>query len=566
MAFRRHHRDIREGQSRIETPRPDYVTGRDLASLESGVGAGNTMHKQVLRTAALLVVAVGALLALATTSASAQTGEVRVEIFASGSSGAERIELRLDGQTVAQFDVTTDLREYSYTTTRRIGPSSLAVHFVNDASVAEGDRAVLIDRVVVNDEQFQTESSSVDKLGAWSNGSCKRVVTTNTESLTCNGYARYAIGDAGTPRVPPSTPAPASTTPLARVGHNGEVGCVENCQTVGFLDFDGKRDHIVENLIISNPGGPCLSLRGAHNITIRNVTLQNCGTQANTGVDRKKIVNITASSNITITNTKFVNNASRAVSNHDLIKVHNSADVTIVNNEIRNLASATNETGPDSGNRAILVTGNQTSNLVITRNSFYSPGRNAVQISRARRIPGVKITHNRIEGRGPWDSDFEDMINFFATTGHPDDPILVRKNYLRNGGPSDSGTAIILGDGRDGLGTGNIRVVENIIVDPGHVGINIVSGFNFTVKNNIIYGGTNVGLWTSTGLVVHHQRYTPACRDHAVYGNRVYFRNQYPQHDGTNHEWIPGTCTNNVRVHSNTFGDTSLSYAVWDLN
>ena len=322
---------------------------------------------------------------------------------------------------------------------------------------------------------------------------------------------------------------------------------------------------MLENVIITNPTGPCISMIGAENITLRNVTLRNCGTRPDGSIPQAKIINIVGSTNVVIAHSLFADNGSRDRSNNDLFHIRNSTDVTLYNNEIRNLASDLDHQVDDGGNRAILITGNLTENIFIDRNDFSSPGRNAVQVSRVRRVEGLRITRNRIEGRAAWDSDFEDMINFFSTTGTEESPILVQGNYMRNGGPSGSGTAIILGDGRDGLGTGHIIVMGNVIVDPGHVGINIGSGHDFLVRNNIIYNGTDVGLWTSTGFTIHHQRWTPACRDHRIFGNRVFFANQFPQHDGTNHLWNPGTCTNNVRMHSNTFGDRSLSYDVWDL-
>lgn len=488
---------------------------------------------------------------------------VDVAIFARGSSGSERIELRLGGRTVASFQLTTQLREYNFSRPGRIAPRGLSVHFVNDAPTTTGDRAVTIDRIHVNDVQFQTEANTVETLGAFVNGSCKRRGNFGKESLTCNGYARFDIGSAGEPRrIPPPAPKHPRTA-FPKAGNNGRHGCIEPCRVVGFQDFDGQENAVLENVIITNPGGPCLSIKQAKNIVIRNVTLRNCSTAPTGEIPQKKIINIVDSSEIRIVGSLLVDNASRSISNHDLIHIQNSSHVKLYNNEIRNVASNTG--GDDGGNRAVLITGSRTRNLIIDRNDFYSPGRNAVQISRARRITDIRITRNRIEGRRAWDSDFEDMINFFSTTGTPESPIVVRGNYMRNGGPSSSGTAIILGDGRDRLGTGYINVVKNVIVDPGHVGINVAGGFEFTVKHNIIYGGANVGLWTATGLTVNHYRYTPACRDHRIYGNRVFFRNQFPQHNGTNHRWIPGTCTNNVRIHSNTFGDPTLSYDVWDL-
>jgi len=462
--------------------------------------------------------------------------------------------------------MTKNLREFNYSTTQRVGARSVALHFVNDASVANGDRYVTIDRIHVNDVQFQTEAASVELLGAWHEGSCKRAGKHQLESLTCNGYARYDIGSVGQPRTTPSAAPRHARASFPKAGNNGKHGCVSNCRTVGFQDFDGQKNFVLENVIITNPGGPCISMKQAENITIRNVTLRNCGTNPNGEIPQRRIVNIVGSKNIVIAHSLLTDNASADKSNHDLIHIRNSVGVKLYNNEIRNVASDRASTRDDGGNRAILVTGSLTKNLIIDRNDFYSPGRNAIQISRARRIEGVRITRNRIEGRKAWDSNFEDMINFFSTTGTATSPIVVRGNYLRNGGPSASGTAIILGDGRDNLGTGYINVVKNVIVDPGHVGINVAGGHNFLVKNNIIYSGTRVGRWTATGLTINHYRFTPACRDHRIFGNRVYFKNQFPQHNGTNNVWNPKTCTNNVRIHSNTFGDASLSYAVWSLD
>jgi len=316
-------------------------------------------------------------------------------------------------------------------------------------------------------------------------------------------------------------------------------------------------------VIISNSGGPCLSIRDASNITIRNVTLRNCATNARQ--NGKSIVDITNSSNVTITGTKFIDNASRSVTNYDLIHIENSSQVTIRNNEIRNVRSNTQAGRSDNGNRAIRVTGNRVRNLTIEHNSFFDPGRNALQITRAQNLTGIKFTKNRVEGRARWNSEFEDMINFYSASGTSASPIIVADNYLRNGGPSASGTAIILGDGEGRASTAYINVERNVIVDPGHVGINVAGGHHFKVKNNIIYGGSNVGRWTATGLTINHYRYTPECRDHEISGNRIYFKNQYPQHKGTNHIWNPGTCRQNVRMFNNNIGDRSLNYGVWDL-
>ena len=502
-----------------------------------------------------------------TTAAPVEEPENDIAIFARGNTGEERIELRIDGKTVSRFDLTRGLAQYRWSTDQKIGSRSLAVHFVNDARSSQGDRNVTLDRLVVNGTQFQTEAASTEILGSWTNGSCKQTGNHQDEVLTCNGYARYNIGSAGqfeggTPSASPAQPVTVNGFPKA--GHNDQVGCVGECRWVGFQDFDGADGATLENVIITNPGGPCLSIRDASNITIRNVTLRNCATDTRTNNDA--IVDITNSSNVTITGSLLTNNASTSITNFDLIHIENSSQVTIRNNEIRDVHSNTSGGRADTGNRAILVTGDRTRNLTIEHNSFYNPGRNALQITRARNLTGISVTNNRIEGRGRWTSEFEDMINFYSSGGTSASPIIVRDNYLRNGGPSASGTAIILGDGEGNQPSEHITVERNVIVDPGHVGINVAGGNDFIVRDNIIYGGSDVGLWTSTGLTINHYRYTPECRDHEITGNRVYFRNQHSQHNGTNHIWNPRTCTQNVNFSNNNIGDRSLSYDVWDLD
>ncbi len=499
------------------------------------------------------------------TPAGANGETVDVSVFARGGVGGERVDLRIDNQTVTTFTLNTTLSEYTFSTSNRIRSRSLSLHFTNDAPVTSGDRAVTIDRIHVNDRQFQTEAPSVELLGAWHNGSCMRAGNHQLETLTCNGFARYDIGNAGEPRIETPPPRKRINQPFPKAGNNGQQGCVEPCRVVGFQDFDGQKDFVLENVIITNPTGPCISMIQAENITIRNVTLHDCGTNPNGSIPQRKIVNIVGSKNIVIAHSVFSGNSTTNRSNHDLIHIRNGDSVKLYNNEISNVASDKSIQADDGGNRAILVTGSLTKNLIIDRNDFFSPGRNAVQISRARNVENVRITRNRIEGRAAWNSEFEDMINLFSTTGTPDSPIVIKGNYMRNGGPSASGTAIILGDGEGTQATGWVNVVANVIVDPGHVGINVGSGHDFLVKNNIIYGGGDVGLWTATGFSIHHQRWTPSCSDHRIFNNRVFFKNQFPQHNGTNHLWNPRTCTDGVRIHSNNFGDRSLSYAVWNI-
>ncbi len=380
-------------------------------------------------------------------------------------------------------------------------------------------------------------------------------------------------------------PAPAADLAPSRhgglpvAGNNGSVGCVGDCEVVGFQDLDGVTDFVLENVIITNPGGKCLSLNDAERVTIRNVTITDCATSATiddstrpnrgTFLGRSPIINVYHSSDIIFENTLFENNARKESGRlkNDLIVVHDTPDFTFVNNEVRTVHSDISQNQNDFGNRAIVITGAGSPNVTIQHNDFYDAGRNAVQISRLRNTPGIVIENNRVEGRGPWDSDYEDMFNFFSASGTPNSPITVRGNFMRNGGPSQSGTAMILGDGEQASGASEYFLVENnVIVDPGHVGINLAGGHYITVRNNTIFGATDrVGLRTTVGFTLNHYEYTRECKNHAVTGNRVFLENPFLP-NGVNHNWIPGTCTDNVEVSNNVWGDTSLSNSVWVLD
>lgn len=384
---------------------------------------------------------------------------------------------------------------------------------------------------------------------------------------------------------PEPEPAPEPVAPHALVrsdgrpiaGSYGSVGCAVDCRVVGFQNLDGARDVVLENVIISNPEGKCISLDNAERVTIRNVTVTDCATSAaiddstrgGTFLGRSPIVNVYHSSNIVFENVLFENNA-RAASGplrNDLIAVHDSPNFTFVNNSIRTVHSDISQNQNDSGNRAIVVSGAGSPNLTIRHNDFFDAGRNAVQIARLRNAPGVVIENNRVEGRGPWDSDYEDMFNFFSASGTRDSPIIVRGNYLRNGGPSQSGTGMILGDGEEASGaTEFILVEDNVLVDPGHVGINLAGGHDITVRNNTIFGSTDrIRHETTVGFTINHYEYTAECKNHTVTGNRVFVNNHLLDR-GFNHDWIPGTCTDNVEITGNVWGDTSLSQNVWNLD
>ncbi|MGZ3944608.1 MAG: right-handed parallel beta-helix repeat-containing protein [Mucilaginibacter sp.] len=92
-------------------------------------------------------------------------------------------------------------------------------------------------------------------------------------------------------------------------------------------------------------------------------------------------------------------------------------------------------------------------------------------------------------------SDAEDAISIYKSSGTANDPIQVNENQIRGGGPSDSGSGIMIGDGGGQYVTAN----RNTLVDPGQCGMGIAGGSNMTLSGNNIYGKqqsfTNVGVY-----------------------------------------------------------------------
>jgi len=102
------------------------------------------------------------------------------------------------------------------------------------------------------------------------------------------------------------------------------------------------------------------------------------------------------------------------------------------------------------------------------------------------------------------------------SNGIKGDPIRVVGNWIRGGGPSNSGGGIMTGD----QGGSNILVQDNILVDPGQYGITIASGKNISIKNNKIYGKQQA--FSNIGLSAYKQ-YPIDCSSDTIMNNEVNF-------------------------------------------
>ena len=277
------------------------------------------------------------------------------------------------------------------------------------------------------------------------------------------------------PVAPSTTPAPADP-PVSTGDAVSVAGFVSPPPRAASGPINVSESGVViENLHISNPGGTCVTVTNASNVTIRNSTIGPCGDEA-----------------------VYLSDVNGAVVSGNYI------------------------TGTGNG---VLV--HRSDSVRVDSNAFVDAGRNFVQFDKVNGA-GSSISGNRGQNE-LGGTDAEDLISLYQSNGTASSPIRVVGNHLRNGGPSDSGSGIMLGDGG-----GSYQLVEgNVLVEPGQVGIGVASGTNMTVRGNVVYSSALP--WSNNGIYVWNQ-YDRACGNVEVSGNRV----NWTKADGSSNAWWEG--------------------------
>lgn len=267
------------------------------------------------------------------------------------------------------------------------------------------------------------------------------------------------------------------------------------------LNLDGVSNTTISDLDISNPNGDAIELLNCNNITIERCFLHN--------------------------------------SSGNGIQLYNCTNITIINNRFDSVATGVYAIQ----SQQIKVTYNDSKNVLgpfprgqMTQFNNVTGGGNQINFNVSENIPGQ--------------SNPEDAVSIYSSNGLPNDPIQVFGNWIRGGGPSTSGSGIMLGDS----GSSYTIAKDNVLVNPGQVGIGIAGGEYNQLIDNKIYSEslphTNVGIfvWLWPG--------NPAgtiCENHTVYGNEVNWTNK----DGTpNHRWDGGNCGPITGWSNNTWNAT----------
>jgi len=225
--------------------------------------------------------------------------------------------------------------------------------------------------------------------------------------------------------------------------------------------------------------------------------------------------------NITITGNKLVNSTDVG------IHLYECYNIAVSNNYISNVSCGVYaEQTTDGG---IAVTNNQFLNMEgpFPRGQF-------VQFNTVNGANN-SITNNKCQENPGQSINSQEGINLYKSNGTPSSPILVNANWILGGGPGSASGGLQLGDS----GGSYIYASNNIIVNPGQMGIAISGGDHISAVNNQIYARSQY--FTNVGIVVYDGIPGQFATNATVSGNQVNFTNS---NNYLNNAWLaPGEAT-----------------------
>ncbi len=134
---------------------------------------------------------------------------VRVRVL--GTTGSERIELRINTETVVATEIDHGWQMIEHEMANEVVITDAELHFVND----NGPRDVRVDYLEVDGERFESEDPATRAVGLWASGRCRAGASTS-EWLRCRGSFRYDVNNTAAVLSPPATtttvPATTPTT------------------------------------------------------------------------------------------------------------------------------------------------------------------------------------------------------------------------------------------------------------------------------------------------------------------------------------------------------------------
>ena len=222
--------------------------------------------------------------------------------------------------------------------------------------------------------------------------------------------------------------------------------------TSAVINYTGQHDITISGLSIKGGTVPSISLTNCYNV---HITQNSLGNSTTVGIYLFNCYNITIDYN-------YITNASTGIYVVNTIQ----GGVVIQNNQFYNMQ------GPYPRGQFVQF------------NTVSGAG-NAVINNIGENIMGQ--------------SNPQEALNFYKTNGTAASPVQVTGNWIRGGGPATAGGGIQLGDN----GGSYINCANNILVNPGQIGISVSGGDHISVTNNKIFASQQS--FTNTGLVIWGQ-------------------------------------------------------------
>ncbi|WP_404309044.1 DUF4347 domain-containing protein [Neorhodopirellula lusitana] len=127
-----------------------------------------------------------------------------IAVYASGQTGQEQFELRIDDNVVQTWTASTNIQAYTYQTAQAIAPDRISVHFVNDQYQPEigYDRNLTVAKIDINGNQtLTTNAPSVYSTGTWRAEDQATPGFGRGDTLHTNGAFYYGQDGSGGPLI-----------------------------------------------------------------------------------------------------------------------------------------------------------------------------------------------------------------------------------------------------------------------------------------------------------------------------------------------------------------------------
>jgi hypothetical protein len=249
----------------------------------------------------------------------------------------------------------------------------------------------------------------------------------------------------------------------------------------GVINMNGVHDITISGKSINGGSVPAITLTNCYNV---HITQNSLGNSSDVGIYLYHCYNITVDYN-------YITNVSTGV-----YVDHPTGGGTVVNN-----------------NEMLNMKGPFPRGQFVQFNTVNGAG-NQIKYNKFQNILGQ--------------SSSEEAVNLYMSNGTPDSPIQIVGNWIRGGGPNPQSGGIQLGDTGGSYQTAS----DNILVDPGQMGLSISGGDHISFINNTVFARaqsfTNVGIviWGQAGATVTNA---------TVSGNKINFKSA---NGAQNDNWI----------------------------